>query len=529
MCRFFNLVLLLCLLLPAMVACQPDSTQEPQADQITETNTETETKAETKTETEAETEAETETETETDDGRTVVEIICPIEDAVVFSGGETVQDVTDAAFVPVSFEIKRGYVYTGYEIDGQVYKGKEISLANVTKDTKVTLLLDYATRELPIVRIDTGDAPIYNKYDYVEMDFDLVNTENEVHNAGGGIRLRGNSTQGYDKKPYRIKFNQKVSLFGLEKAKSWVLLAEYLDPSCMHNTTAFYLGAASDALAFTPTPHHVNLYLNGEFMGLYTLCEQVQENEGRMELEQTITPDMTDLDQFNFYVCLDEGVQHDPLAIEGEDYFYVAWCNSYFTLKYPQKQDFCSDEQFYSFFSQLEDHYNKILEACGDGNTKKLKHYWDVDSLIDYMIIDQIMGERDHIWKSFYTYQIAGEKLAFGPVWDYDYSLYVPWTGAPNEYYYVDSTIEYSNDFFLGVARSDELYAKLCERYQTYYADVLDDCILYVQSYKDEIDESLALNDQLWYADKDDITDQNYRFLLEFLKNRRKVLDREWK
>ena len=36
-------------------------------------------------------------------------------------------------------------------------------------------------------------------------------------------------------------------------------------------------------------------------MGLYTLCEQVQENDGRMNLKQTITPDMTDLDQFNFY------------------------------------------------------------------------------------------------------------------------------------------------------------------------------------------------------------------------------------
>lgn len=529
MCKFFHPVLLLCLLLLAMVACQPNDEQEPQTDQITATTTETETEAETQIESETETEPQTEPETEPDDGRTVVEIICPIKDAVIFSGGEIVQDVTDAAFVPVSFEIKRGYEYSGYEIDGQVYEGNEISLANVTKDTKVNLLLDYVTRELPILHIDTSDAPIENKFDYVDMRADLVNTEDEFYNVGGGIRLRGNSTQGYDKKPYRIKFNQKVSLFGLEKAKSWVLLAEYLDPSCMHNTTAFYLGAASDALAFTPTPHHVNLYLNGEYMGLYTLCEQVQENEGRMDIEQTITPDMTDLDQFNFYVCLDEGVQHDPSAIEGEDYFYVAWCNSYFTLKYPQKQDFCSDEQFYSFFSQLENHYNKILEACDDGNTKKLKHYLDVDSLIDYMIIDQIMGERDHIWKSFYTYQIAGEKLAFGPIWDYDYSLYVPWTGVPNEYYHVDSTIEYSNDFFRGVSRSDELYAMLCERYRTHYADVLDDCILYVQNYKDEIDESLALNDQLWYADKDDITEQNYDFLLNFLTNRKKVLDQAWR
>lgn len=518
--RIFCLSLLLILLLGA---CQqpspPDNTPSETTAPPTVMNQTTESKSQ----------SEAPTETEPDDGRIVVEVTCPLEDAVVFSGGDCVQDVTDTAFVPVCFEIKRGYVYEGYEINGQVFQGNEIALESVTKDTKVTLLLDYVTRELPIVRISTGDAPIYNSHDYVEMNFDLVNTEDEVYDAGGGIRLRGNSTQGYPKKPYRIKFNQKVSLFGMDKAKSWVLLADYLDPSCMHNTAAFYLGAASKALRFTPTAHHVNLYINGELMGLYTLCEQVQKNDGRMNLKQTITPDMTDLDQFNFYVCLDEDAQFDPEAVLGQDYFYVAWCNKYFSLKYPKKEDFCSDEQFFSFFAQLEKYYNKVLDACRDGNTKKMKAYMDVDSLIDHMIIDQIMGERDHVWKSFYSYQIAGEKLAFGPVWDYDYSLYVPWTNEPNEYYTVDDKIEYSNEFFRGVARSDELYGMLCERYQTYYSEILTDCILYVQNYHANIDESLSINDQLWYANKDDITDRNYQFLLKFLKNRKKVLDREWK
>lgn len=524
--RLFCLSLLLMLLLGG---CQQTTTPTGTSDQTTTSLDITHQTTETENPSKAEVPTKTETETEPDDGRLVVEVICPLEDAVVFSGGACMQDVTETAFVPVCFEIKRGYVYKGYEVNGQVFEGQTVTLDAVTEDTTVNLLLEYATYELPIVRLDTGDAPIYDKYNYVDVQFDLINTEDEVYDAGGGIRLRGQSTSTYDKKPYRIKFNQKVSLFGLEKAKSWVLLADYLDPSCMHNTTAFYLGNTSDALAFTPNPYHVNLYLNGEYMGLYTLCEQVQENEGRLNLEQTITEDMTSLRDFNFYVCMDEYAPEAPGAIEGETYFYVAWCGRYFSLKYPLKEDFCSDEQFYSFFEQLEKHYNKVLDACRDGNTKKMKAYIDVDSLIDHMIIDQIMGERDHIWKSFYSYQIAGEKLAFGPLWDYDYSLYVPWTSRPNEYYTVSSNVEYSNEFFRGIARSDELYDMLCERYQSHYSDVLTDCIIYVQNYHANIDESLSLNDQIWYADKDDITNQNYQFLLKFLKNRKKVLDREWK
>lgn len=501
--RILYLILLCAMLLPLLAACNNSAQQE---------HTQS-----------------TETETETDDGRTVVNIVCPLEDAVIFSGGDPVQDVTEAAFVPVSFEIKRGYTYKGYEINGEVFEGNTISLENVTNDTTITLLLDYVTYELPIVRLDTEDVPISSKTDYVTVTFDLINTDGELLDASGGVRLRGQSTATYDKKPYRIKFDQKQSLFGLTEAKSWVLLADYLDPSCMHNYTAFYLGAASDALDFTPTIHHVNLYLNGEYMGLYTLCEQVQENEGRIDIEQTITPDMTDLDDFNFYVCMDEYAPDEPGAVRGETYFYVASCGRYFSLKYPQKADFCSDEQFYSFFEQLEKHYNKVLDAFMDGNAKKIKHYVDVDSLLDHMIIDQIMGERDHVWKSFYSYQIAGEKLAFGPIWDYDYSLYVPWTDAPNEYYYVDSKIEYSNEFFRGVARSDELYDMLCERYQSHYKDALGDCIKHVQQYKGSISESLALNQERWYKDKPDLTEDNYDFLINFLKDRKKVLDREWR
>ena len=527
--RILCLVLLAAMLSGALASCNTPNAQGPIQSTETIDPAETSIEAETTLTTENQTEIQTETETQADDGRTVVEIVCPIADAVTFSGGEMVQDVTDTAFVPVSFDVKFGYTYQGYEINGTIYEGTHIALENVTEDTKVTLVLDYATRELPVVHLNTGGALISSKTDYVNVTFDLLNTEDELHGITGGVRLRGNSTAGYAKKPYRIKFDQKVSLFGLTKAKSWVLLAEYLDPSCMHNYTAFALGAASDELVFTPTAHHVNLYLNGAYMGIYTLCEQVQENKGRMDLEQTITPDMKSLDEFNFYVCMDHYAPEQPGAVEGETYFYVPWCNNYYTLKYPEKADFCSDEQFYSFFAQLEDRYNRILEAMYSGNARKIKQLVDVDSLIDYMIIDQIMGERDHVWKSFYTYQIAGEKLAFGPIWDYDYSLYTPWTSEPNEYYLVVDTIEYSNDFFLGVAQTPELYEMLCERYQSYYSDVLKDCINHVQLYRTGISASLALNEQRWYGSKIGIADDNYDFLIKFLKNRRKVLDREWK
>ncbi|MDR1353523.1 MAG: CotH kinase family protein, partial [Treponema sp.] len=56
------------------------------------------------------------------------------------------------------------------------------------------------------------------------------------------MRGRGNSTWKANKKPYRIRFREKTSLFGYEKARSWVLLAKNQDTTLILNTTAFELG-----------------------------------------------------------------------------------------------------------------------------------------------------------------------------------------------------------------------------------------------------------------------------------------------
>ena len=49
------------------------------------------------------------------------------------------------------------------------------------------------------------------------------------------IRGRGNSTWTFDKKPYAMKFEESVNLFGMGKNKHWVLLANRLDTTLMRN------------------------------------------------------------------------------------------------------------------------------------------------------------------------------------------------------------------------------------------------------------------------------------------------------
>lgn len=425
-----------------------------------------------------------------------------------------------------------GYACRGFEVSGIRYEGDTIPVAMLKATPAPLLLIEYATYELPILHISVGGKSIESKTEYVDMTLSLENTEDVLLNMSGGIRLRGNSTAGYIKKPYRIRFDQKQSLFGLDKAKSWVLLAEYLDPSCMHNYAAMYLGQASDALAFTPTIHQVNLYLDGEYMGIYSLCEQVEEKEGRLDLEIPITADMTKLMDFNFLVCMDERAPEYPGAKRGETYFFIPSVGRYFELKYPRKEDFVSEAQFKKFFGELQAYYEKMADCFLAGNANWMGRNIHVESLIDHLIVDQIMGEKDHVWKSFYTYHEKREesragRISFGPIWDYDYSLYTPWTGEPNVSYEVGKQVEYSNFFFQGLMKS-RLASKVKERYNALYADVLSEAIKEVQNYRDSIAESLVLNQERWYRQDPNLTDRNADFLLKFLKSRQKVLRQAW-
>ena len=153
-----------------------------------------------------------------------VTLVCACPEGYTFSGGNTVQMIECVEeFIPVEVSVEKDFVYEGYEINGTVFSDPVIRLSGeLTEDLTVTVLVSYLTDELPVVSIHTGGVPVDSK-EYVDMTMTLTGTDDPLIGISGSIRLRGNSTYAYSKKPYRIKLDQKHSLFGLDKAKSWVI------------------------------------------------------------------------------------------------------------------------------------------------------------------------------------------------------------------------------------------------------------------------------------------------------------------
>ena len=469
------------------------------------------------------------------DGEYKVTILALDSNAITFEG-QTTQTITkdNLEFNDVKVVANLGYKFKYYEINDVKYYSDNISLSQVTEDTEIKVVSDYATYELPIINIDTFGQSINSKAEYTTMNFSIENCEDELVDVAGGIRLRGNSSFYFVKKPYRIKFDKKQSLFGLDKAKSWVLLADYIDPSTLDNYVALTLGTRLDNLRFTPTPHKINLYLNGRFDGLYTLCEQVQENEGRLDIEIEITEDMTELKDFNFLVGMENGAQYDPTLTAEEDYFYLSDYDRYIELKYPEKEDFVSEAQFQSFFSQLKDYMQYIFDIFSDQDQEKIEAETNIDSLVDFSLVDNIMLEFDHMHKSFNMFYTntsdndkENHKLNFGPIWDYDSAGGKPWTGEPNESYNLSNSVKYSNLFFAVLRDIPDFHAKLKSRYKNVVAKILSDVIVEMYEVEMGMRESLELNHKRWYTDcYDDITKDNLEFLNRILVHRKQVLDK---
>ncbi len=126
------------------------------------------------------------------------------------------------------------------------------------------------------------------------------------------IRGRGNSTWMTDKKPYKIKLDQKADLFGMGANKHWALIANYYDNSLIRNRITYYLGQ-SLGFEYSPRLVPVDVVMNGNYLGSYYLSEVVRIDENRVDI-----PDLEDLkpadieDEFLWF----ERMKSDPEFVE---------------------------------------------------------------------------------------------------------------------------------------------------------------------------------------------------------------------
>ena len=217
------------------------------------------------------------------------------------------------------------------------------------------------------------------------------------------IRGRGNTTwKYYPKKPYAIKFDKKVSLFGMPSAKKWVLLANYRERTLMRNALAFKVASNTD-LEWSPKGVFVELFLNETFLGNYYLCEKIEVAENRLNIDK------------NAYL-LELDANYD------EEYkFKTTKKNFPVNIKNPEKPTDASLAYIQDYIDTVE----SILYENVDG--LDIEKYIDMKSFVDYFIVYNVSQNYEINYpKSAFMYKDLNGKLKMGPVWDFDYMTFSP-------------------------------------------------------------------------------------------------------
>lgn len=158
-----------------------------------------------------------------------------------------------------------------------------------------------AIAALPRLVIETrNSAPITSKEVYVDAVFRLsrLAQPDQVDVVNGRIRGRGNSTWGQPKNPYKVQFSNDASyarvadVLGMPRNRNWALLADYFDRSLLRNQVALSLGNSSafrDGLKWTPSGQHVEVWLNGDYVGVYLLTEDIRIDPARLAIRRMST------------------------------------------------------------------------------------------------------------------------------------------------------------------------------------------------------------------------------------------------
>ncbi len=288
--------------------------------------------------------------------------------------------------------------------------------------------------------------------------------------ADAKVKVRGNWTTTYDKKPLRIKFSEKQEMLGLNggnKFKDWVLLAEYKDGSMQRNKTIYDISRdilGADGL-YAPDCILAEVEINGDYRGVYLLTEQQQVKKDRIDItdaEQGYTgTDIGYLLEMDTYFYAEDALQQFWCEYHGNDALTPFDGNdgSGRTMKFLPGADYWKSDVGFTIKSDINsweqhDHieafvngtydimyeaaYNKkayrfnddytgIVEAPDITPEEAVRAVVDVDSLADTYIINELACDADIYCSSFYMTADFGaegnKKLTFQAPWDFDSAM----------------------------------------------------------------------------------------------------------
>lgn len=312
----------------------------------------------------------------------------------------------------------------------------------------------------------------------------------------GTIRLRGRGNSSWSlakdkQRPYQLKLEKGLNLLGMGKNKEWALLRSDTNLKYLFNKTAYDM-AADFGIKNTPRAEMTDVFLNGKYIGMYTLANTVKINSGSVpitNLDDKVEEGLVDeLDLTGGYLLEIDNFD-EPIQFKAQ--------HNRITIKSPENLDSSIDSPRYDYIKNLmSDLFNAVY---GNGYLSDGRHFGevlDLDSAVRYFLHQEMIGNYDCCQGSTYFYKdvdSVNSKIYMGPVWDCDlaFDLYANEWCLTNRVSYWEP---HQSLFFAELCKHKEFF----DRVIAYYFDNMNNNNIRTTflGYADKIDEYAMLYDK---------------------------------
>lgn len=476
-------------------------------------------------------------------------------------------------FLPYSTDVVGSYKCklpkgTRLEINGRIYNS-DSEIPTEIKDADIRLLdrqgrlicegllSVYVADNLNTVFITTkeeeSDSVFTDRYAILNAVMITTGTDGKYDRmlpcVTGG---RGGSTwASCPKRPLRINLSDDIELFGMAPSSKYALIANYMDPSNLKDAIV-YKAADMIGMKYSPQFRHVNLYVNGEYAGLYLISTRINSRGGSVNFEQNLDADnkrvnsvlLTDVPKSEIidektrdeikYSILD----NDPDDISGcylmefdlegrpqEEQYVNSWFNTQNKTVVINSPQYASKDETYYIADYVRQAEKAVYSDDGINHDTGLSYndYLDVESWSTMCLMQDFFALQDYSDGSLFMYKLAGDdKIYGGPIWDYDKSM--------TDDFYSDARFAYNDRIELGgwygelsgfndvhLLEKDIYLNKLSPSLQSIIDDYLPGAI-------SSIAPSMAMDDVRW-AREEGSEEDRAREVNEWLINRKAYFD----
>lgn len=297
----------------------------------------------------------------------------------------------------------------------------------------------YARSPLPVILIDTNRTPIPDE-PKIDATMYIVDHQDGTLNRPDpaaatfssliGIERRGNSSQTFPKASWGIETrdeageDRSVSLLGMPDEEDWVLYGPWMDRSLIRNVVGY--GLWGDLGYYAPRTRFCEVYLVDErgetwvhgYEGVYVLTERVKRDRNRVAIaglgeEDTEEPAISG--GYLLEIMLPSRLDPDEVGLPISGGFVAS-------LVYPRPDNILPVQQAW-IQNYLDDFESDLFGGNFTDPETGYAAYIDVDSFVDYMILQEFFKNRDAFHSSTFLYKDREGPLRLGPIWDLNIAM----------------------------------------------------------------------------------------------------------